>query len=356
MRLLFPALLSVLLSCTSLWAADHAVVLLYHHVSDATPASTSVSPEIFQQHLDYLEREGFNVLQLGTVLKILAEGGTVPEKTVSITFDDAYRSVSEHAAPMLQEKNWPFTVFVSTEAIDRGYRNYLTWGDLRGLLAGGAEFGNHSHSHAHLVRRMDGETDAQWRSRVSGDMELAGQRLKKELGVEVSMFAYPFGEHGPELGEIVGALGYIGIAQQSGAIGHGFDRLAVPRFPMATDYADMDRFVLSVNARPLPVKNVTAAPVVLVQGQNRRSPFSFTLPQGYYRSSALVCYSSSGEQLEMRREGVDGASLFSVQLPDWRAGRRKINCTAPSSVEKGVYYWYSHLWMVKHPDGTWYTE
>lgn len=356
MRILCTSLLIVLLHVQSVHAADHAVILLYHHVSFETPSSTSVSPEIFRQHLDYLGSEGFNVLPLSQVLKTLAKGEAVPDKTVSITFDDAYQSVFDQAMPMLRKRNWPFTVFVNTQAIDRGYRNYLDWANLRRLLDAGAEIGNHSYSHAHLVRYLDGESEQQWRTRVKEDIILAQQRLKGELGVDVDMFAYPFGEHTPELQKIVSTLGYYGIAQQSGAVGHSFDRLAVPRFPMATNYADMNRFSTRVHSRPLPVTGVTSGPVVQIAGENSQYKLAFTLLPGEYRAKDLACYSSSGEKLEVMREEGMVANRISVQLPDWSAGRRKINCTAPSSVKKGVYYWYSHLWLVKQPDGKWFSE
>ena len=356
MRTLWATLLFVLLSVLSLHAADHAVVLVYHHVSSDTPSSTSVSPEIFRQHLDYLNSEGFSVLPLSLVLKTLAQRGTVPDKTVSITFDDSYRSILEQAAPMLKERNWPFTVFVNTQAIDRGYRNYLDWNELRQLLDAGAEVGNHSHDHGHLVRHLEGESESQWRTRVVKDITLAGRRLKVELGVDVDMFAYPFGEHTPELQEVVSTLGYYGIAQQSGAVGYRFDRLAVPRFPMATNYADMSRFAISVNSRPLPVTDVSSGPVVQIAGEGSQYKLSFTLLSGEYRPNDIACYSSSGERLESVKEERVAGNRISVQLPDWSAGRRKINCTAPSSGEKGVYYWYSHLWLIKQPGGRWFSE
>ena len=44
-------------------AADNAVILMYHHVSDSMPASTSVTPEVFEQHLQYLA-DGYNVISL----------------------------------------------------------------------------------------------------------------------------------------------------------------------------------------------------------------------------------------------------------------------------------------------------
>lgn len=354
MKILSILLLSIVISFSSLHAADHAVVLLYHHVSADTPASTSVTPETFRRHLDYLAAEGFTVLPLSRVLETLARNGLLPDRTVAITFDDAYRSVLDQALPMLRERNWPFTVFVNTQAVDRGYRNYLGWKELKLLLDAGAEIGNHSHSHDHLVRRRQGESEQLWHEQVVEDIGLARQRLQEKLGASGNLFAYPYGEHTPELKEIVSALGFFGIAQQSGAVGKGFDKLAVPRFPMATGYADMDRFIVSVNSRPLPVTDVSSGPVVQVAGNNSQFTFAFTLLPGDYRTAGLSCYSSSGEKLVMKSE--EEASRVSVQLPDWAAGRRKINCTAPSSGEKGVYYWYSHLWLVKHQDGTWYAE
>ena len=33
---------------------SHGVILVYHHVSASTPPSTSISPEDFERHLEYL--------------------------------------------------------------------------------------------------------------------------------------------------------------------------------------------------------------------------------------------------------------------------------------------------------------
>lgn len=346
----------ILLSALRAYAADHAVILLYHHVSETTPPSTSISPQLFRQHLDYLAREGFQVLPLSRVLQTLAENGEVPDKTVCITFDDGYRSVFDQAMPLLQERGWPFTVFVSTDAIDKGYADYLNWDNLRHLVAAGAEIGNHSRTHAHLVRRLDGETDDQWRGRVAGDIGYAGDRIRSELGANLPLFAYPYGEHIPELRELVASLGYFGISQQSGAVGPDFARQAVPRFPMATRYDDMNRFALSVNARPLPVSHVAAGPPIQVAGNMQDRFFSFVLAPGPYRLSALACYSGSGERLQSETEEEGAGSRITVTLPDWGAGRRKVNCTAPSGQSEGIYYWYSQLWLVKNADGSWYNE
>lgn len=356
MKIYFTVLISFFLTVVSSHGADHAVVLLYHHVSTETPASTSISPQAFQEHLEYLETNDFKVLPLSQILKSLDKGNSLPDNTVSITFDDAYRSVLENALPLLKKRNWPFTVFVNTAAVDKGYRNYLNWHDLRVLLKSGAEFGNHSHNHFHLVRKKVGESDEQWRTRTREDLTIASSRLEKELGITTKMFAYPYGEYTPELKAIVDQLGYFGIAQQSGAVGFGFDRLAVPRFPMATNYADMQRFATSVNSRPLPVEDVWTGPVVLQTGSISQNKFEFTLLPGDYQEHGLACFSSSGERLELEKKIVQDGWRISIRLPEWQPGRRKVNCTAPSLKEKGVYYWHSNQWLVKKQDGQWYTE
>jgi len=356
MRCRFAILLLGLLLSPRLQAADHAAILLYHHVSDDTPASTSVTPETFRRHLDFLDSGGFTVLPLSRILKLLVSGEPLPDKTVAITFDDAYRSVLENAAPMLHKRGWPFSVFVTTQAIEDGYHNYLSWDDLRKLIADGAEIGNHSYSHAHLVRHLEGESTQQWHARVDEDIQLAQRQLKEHLGITASLFSYPFGEYTAELQKIVGASGFFGIAQQSGAVGVGFDGLAVPRFPMATHYADMERFSVAVNSRPLPVRNVSSGPRVQTAGETGRYRFAFDIAPGDYSLAALACYTSEGQRLALARRDDAGSMRVSLQLPEWGAGRRKINCTAPSAKERGVFFWYSQLWLVKQADGKWYEE
>jgi biofilm PGA synthesis lipoprotein PgaB len=62
------------LLCATAAADQHAVVLLYHHVSEDTPASTSISPGQFAKHLDYLDQEGFVVMSLPAMLDALYAG------------------------------------------------------------------------------------------------------------------------------------------------------------------------------------------------------------------------------------------------------------------------------------------
>lgn len=345
------ALIAGLLWLSSPLADDHAVVLIYHHVSADTPASTSVTPATFERHLDFLERNEFNPWPLSRILDAVAARAPLPRNTVAITFDDAYRSVLEEALPRLQRRGWPFTLFVNTEAVDRGYATSLNWEQIRELARAGVEIANHSHSHDHLVRRRDGESEAQWRQRVVRDIETAAERIEAETGSRSRLFAYPFGEYSDALKAVVRDLGYRGIAQQSGAVGYLTDMLAVPRFPLAQGYDDLQRFATSVNSRPLPVSNVTATPSSRRAGDIEQ--LRIRLEPGAYRPQQLACY-GGGETLKPSTVSDNPTEILVDLAGVGRTGRNKVNCTAPASGASGAYFWYSYQWLLRHPDGRWY--
>lgn len=346
-------LIFALFGLSNVSADDHAVILVYHHIANDTPPSTSVSPQVFDTHLDYLEDHGFTVLPLGQILDVLARNGELPVNTVAITFDDAYRSVYSEAFPRLRQRGWPFTVFVSSAAIDRGFSDYLSWDQLRQLSAAGVELANHSQNHAHLVRYLAGESDEEWEHRVSADIDHALARLQSEAGVDSNLFAYPYGEYSEALKILVQSKGYRGIAQQSGAVGHGSDFLAVPRFPMSSGYADLERLKISVNSRPLPVDSIEASKPDAISA--RIDSLRMTLQPGDYRAAQLACYDASGTSLKIL-SGDQPAEISILLEPEQNPGRNKINCTAPANTEPGVYYWYSYQWLVKKDDGSWYQE
>ncbi|MBT8440272.1 MAG: polysaccharide deacetylase family protein, partial [Gammaproteobacteria bacterium] len=116
-----------------LQAANHCVILQYHHFSDETPAVTSVRLKQFDNHLEYLKTHNFNVLPLRYVVNALRNKNELPDRCVSLTVDDAYLSVYQNAFPRLQEYGWPLTVFVNTEGVDKGISAYMNWDQLREL-------------------------------------------------------------------------------------------------------------------------------------------------------------------------------------------------------------------------------
>lgn len=325
--------------------ADHAVVLLYHHVSERTPASTSVTPERFEAHLDYLEDNDFEVWPLYRLLAAVIRGEeTVPDDVVAITFDDAYESVYTEAWPRLRERGWPFAVFANTDAIDAGHSPYMGWDQLRALYENGVTIGNHSASHGHLIARRQGESRSQWAERVSADIERADRRIAEEIGAQPDLFAYPYGEDSAELAELVDGHHDFALAQRSGAVGAHIDPLSVPRFPMASGFDGMERFALAVDARPLPVVESQPSP----PGDGVRGPVEtlrLTLAEGGYRHGQLSCFSASGDRLVTSLEEGPPHRLEIEVDRRGSIGRNKINCTAPAADGSGDFFWHAYQWV-----------
>ena len=335
-------------------AARSCVVLQYHHVSNDTPAITSVTPEQFNEHLDYLKTNNFKVMPLRKVVAALQNKSELPEKCVSLTVDDAYASVYQNAWPRLKALNWPMTVFVNSDGVDRGITSYMSWQQMREMSQHGVAFENHGHTHAHLIRRQPGESTAAWRARISNDIQTAQQRITREIGTAPRLFAHPFGEYNPQTLQLIKAIGLTGFGQQSGPLWPGADFGALPRFPMNVHYAGMPGFRTKVNSLPLAVVAAEPEDPLVPLGQ-RRPKLTVTLEPGSYSRGALQCFVGGSTNVDLSWS-TDNPDRFTVKPKfDLRPGRSRTNCTLPSG-KKGRFHWYSHNWFVRKADGSWYAE
>ena len=126
----------------------NAAILLYHHVSSSTPASTSISPEAFKSHMEYLDAH-HTVVSLQDVVSAIQHNTTLPENAVAITFDDGYANILDNAHPILAEFGFPYTVFINPDEIGVGTQQ-LTWEQLIAMQNDGVVFANHTLSLIHI--------------------------------------------------------------------------------------------------------------------------------------------------------------------------------------------------------------
>jgi peptidoglycan/xylan/chitin deacetylase (PgdA/CDA1 family) len=347
-------LLILLLANLPVQAASHCVILQYHHFSDDTPAITSVTLEQFDDHLDYLKHNNFNVLPLRDVVMALKNKQELPDRCISLSVDDAYISVYQNAAPRLKKLGWPLTVFVNTEGVDQGISSYMTWDQMRELSKQGVTFENHGHGHIHMIRKNPDESEEDWRLRVVNDISTAQQRITSEIGIAPQLFAHPYGEYNPVTLEIVNEMGLTGFGQQSGPAWPGADFAVLPRFPMAANYAGMKSFKVKVDTLPLPIVLAEPADPLVPPGQ-KRPGLELTLMANAYSRAAIQCYIGGSNNVEIVWSKDRPDQLKVTPGFDLGPGRHRTNCTMPSA-QKGRFHWYSHNWFVRKSDGSWYSE
>lgn len=92
------------------------VVVVYHHVgTDDDPflkhLCLGTRPERFEEHVRYFGKN-FDFVSGADLVS-----GVLPAKPILVTFDDAYRSVLDVAAPILRSQSAPSIFFVSAGAI-----------------------------------------------------------------------------------------------------------------------------------------------------------------------------------------------------------------------------------------------
>lgn len=343
-------------SLAACWVApSHALVVLqYHHISEDTPKSTSVTPARFAEHMAWLEQQDYRVVAMEQLIAWLDEGAQLPNKAVVITFDDGYTSIYENAWPLLKKKKWPFTVFINTQHHDEKNAQYMSWEQLRELAKNDVSIANHSVNHPHMVRRLADEGEQQWRARVTDEITTAQTIIEKHLGPQPKAFAYPYGEYEQNLQGILAELGYIAFGQQSGPIAPFDSHTALPRFPFGGRYGEKDDFAVKASSQPLPI---SAAQLLNEKGKALGEPL---LPAGVQRPilrlvgpqavlSKIRCF-AGGLQVDMALK--DEQLLVQVEK-GFAPGRSRYNCTAPAS--EG-FYWYSQLIMKKTEDDRWYSE
>lgn len=330
-------------------ASTGGVILQYHHVAADTPAVTSIEPDQFRRHLEYLDNNDYEIWPLDRLVHAVRDGEQVPENVVTITFDDAYLNIYAKGFPMLKEKGWPFTIFVATELIGTNDAQYLTWEKLAEMQDAGALIANHTHSHTHLLRKKAGESDADWKDRVRMEITRAAREIEENLGTTTDLFAYPYGEYNEDVLAIVEDLGYVGFGQQSGPIGEHSNFLVLPRFPMSGRYSNLEEMKTKLDTLPMPVADSDVDPLLPLSVTRPELQLNFT--HGGLRFDNLVCYGPSGTT-ELRREGE--LTFIARAKSPVPVGRSRYNCTMPDV--EGRFYWFSQLWIRREADGSWYPE
>jgi peptidoglycan/xylan/chitin deacetylase (PgdA/CDA1 family) len=320
----------VLMLFSTVVSANSCVVLLYHHFSDSTPKSTSISPKLFEKHLQFLQDNDFNVLPLKAMLEGLKQNN-LPDKCVALTADDAYKSIAKNAYPLLQKYQMSMSVFVSSNSVDKKYKAMMSWDTMRDIQGENIAFYNHSKTHTHLLDLTQDQ--------IKAEIEHSQNRLKIELGVVDKIFAYPYGEANIDTMQLLKNMGYTAFGQHSGVVFNQADWQNFSRFPMAAHYAKMKSFKLKINTVPMPIVFQRINTVV---DKNNIPILSlkFIQPLTKKQKHRFNCFTNGGVDLTWK----DNQNVQIVAKKQLSQRRNKYNCTMPY-FKDNKYHWYSVQWV-----------
>jgi peptidoglycan/xylan/chitin deacetylase (PgdA/CDA1 family) len=202
-------------------------ILAYHKVDRRFEwGVTRLYPPQFEQQMRFLDRRGYEVITLSEGLS-----GNHSERSVVITFDDAYKELVENAFRPMDAYAFRGTIFVVTDFVGKentwdvnlGYRKFihLDWDDLRMLVHRGYEIGSHSHTHPDLTKIGE--------EKVKEELLISKKMLEDKLGVCVRYFSYPFGRYSETVKKIVLECGYEGGVCLSHPFKRSGDRYEIER-------------------------------------------------------------------------------------------------------------------------------
>ena len=166
-------------------------ILTYHSI-DSSNSVISTSEEIFRRQVRWLAGAHVRVVDIPELL-----GLDNDVDAVALAFDDGFANLDSCAIPHLVEAGLTATVFVVTDCVggtnswefksgnDVPLLPLLDWSSLASLHEGGFRIGSHSRTHARLTTVT--------RSEVEDELSGSVERVKTEVGVEPTVFAYPFG-------------------------------------------------------------------------------------------------------------------------------------------------------------------
>jgi peptidoglycan/xylan/chitin deacetylase (PgdA/CDA1 family) len=216
--------------------AHQVLILDYHRFNTFRADSTTVSLSVFRFQLRYMSQHGYHFIPLSRYVAYrLKKAPPPPPHSVIITMDDGHESVYTKALPLVEKYRIPVTLFIYPSAIS--HASYaMTWKQLRVLKATGLfDIQSHTYWHPNFKIEKRRLTPSQYNKFVDNQLRRSREVLDKELGISVSMLAWPYGIYDRELAHKASKAGYTAAFGLDGRHAGTFDNIMDVSRYMVTD-------------------------------------------------------------------------------------------------------------------------
>ncbi len=144
-----------------------------------------VPPLEFEQQVRMLYELGYNSVTISDVVKVLREGGDLPDKPVMFTFDSTEPGEYKNAYPILKRYGFVGNLFVQYNHIDA--KQSMTSAQIKEMIADGWEIGSAGYYGNGMENGM---------GTMGQEIGESKSAIGKLLDTEVIAFAYPDGYTG----------------------------------------------------------------------------------------------------------------------------------------------------------------
>lgn len=182
--------------CSSAFAKNEAIVLMYHRIAE-WKNDMNTTPENFSSQMSYLKNNNFNVISSSVLVEAIKNKKQLPPKSIVITFDDGW-ATQKTAMKILSSYHYPATFALVTEY--QVYRNktYLQKADLDEFK--GQNFTYVNHSRTHFTKDYLGNPEK--------DVLQSKADMIKLTGDFIPIYVYPYGKKSKKLVSVLQKDGY----------------------------------------------------------------------------------------------------------------------------------------------------
>lgn len=209
-------------------------ILMYHYVGELPPDANdlriglTVSPQMFREHMLYLQTAGYQTISLYEVHLALELGTPLPAKPVVLTFDDGYIDHYSTVFPILQEYGFTGTFFIISQFVDDNHPAYMSWEQIGQMANAGMSIEAHTKTHPDL-RGRDYDFLV---FEILGSIESIGHHT----GFEPRIFAYPVGRYDDNTLNILATTDILrAVTTQPGVYLTTDNRLLLPRMRVTNE-------------------------------------------------------------------------------------------------------------------------
>ncbi|MBN2434276.1 MAG: polysaccharide deacetylase family protein [Spirochaetes bacterium] len=185
---------------------DAIPILLYHDIDGHGPYS--ITKEQLRKHFEFFRLNNIDVISLKELIRLQDENRSPENKSVAITVDDGYISAYTKILPLMQEFDYPVTLFIYTNFIFDKSDKHMTWAMLKEMEKYGFDIQSHTVSHADLVKLVEkGNTESL--NSIEYELTQSKKIIEDKLDKEVTLLAFPYGYYTPKLLDMARNAGYI---------------------------------------------------------------------------------------------------------------------------------------------------